>query len=275
MNLETLIAPDPPPNILNLSLFICHLFVGGNFHTLHTLYHPDAFDDHLLSGIDSACPSEISKTTTDISMPEIIIPKRNYQTDRILQLIFLPQNGLAELMDQIKVNLTFYRVYVFSSSNGSDTIQQMKKYAETIENTNSSSLLVIHNKLNGTTEAYLFSKDSNNFMQRVDWQQSNLYSEMELFELTLGDKGLDRSLGVAHEDYSSSCKFRTEIGIRNLRMFGRLYFTRLNMSFLDQEYEICGNATYNRLVNTVRPIVRSTYNELSSEYDESAEIKLK
>lgn len=278
MNLETLISPDPAPNILNLSLLICHLFVGGNFRTLHILYHPDAFDDHMLRGIDSACPSDILKTTVDISLPESNTthrPHQNQQSDYILQLIFLPEHGVAESMDQMKTHLSFYRVFVFSSSQGSDANQQMKKYAETIENTNSSSLLVIHNKRNGTTDAHIFSKDSNNFMKRVDLQKHHSYTETEIFELTLGDKALGRSLGVAHEEFSPSCKLSTDVAVQNLRMIGRLYFTRLNMSFLDREYVICGNEKYNRMVSTVRPIVRSTYNELSLEYDESAKIELK
>lgn len=88
MSLETIIFTESPPNFLNLSLFICHLFAGGNFRQVQILYHPEAFDDQLYKTIESACPLQIPMIKTDISSPATYSIDQNQRTDHILQFIF-------------------------------------------------------------------------------------------------------------------------------------------------------------------------------------------
>lgn len=93
MNIETVALSDLQPNILNVSLLICHLFAGGSFRMTHILYHPEVFDDGFFNGLDSACSFQLPKMKTDITTPQITDPIHltDPQTDFILQMIFLPR----------------------------------------------------------------------------------------------------------------------------------------------------------------------------------------
>lgn len=264
MVLETIIHPDFQSNFLNLSLLICDLFVGGNFRTAHILYHPEVFDDRILNDIDSACPFQMPRTTIDISAPESAFSNQNQQTDRILQIIFLPPLQLAESMGHIKELLTFYRVYVFSSSNITEFEHaNLIKNAKIISNRNSSSLLLVHNKSSGATDSYLMSKASNIFMERVDLQKSDSNSRMDIFESGLGDKAIERYFGVYFMDLLNCYgkQFNMRLLSKNLRSFGRLYFFRFNMSFADGYIFKCNKS------KTTTELSASVHSDLSSNYE--------
>lgn len=90
MYLKSVISPGPQPNFLNLSLFICQLFAGGDFKMGQILYHPEAFNDQFYSEIKTDCHLEIPTMTVDISASETYSFDQNQRTVHILQLICVP-----------------------------------------------------------------------------------------------------------------------------------------------------------------------------------------
>ena len=99
MNLESLIFTEVHGEFWNLTLLICQLFMGGNFSVVNILHHPKAIDDGIFRHLDSACSVQIPKTIIDIAIEfSTLLLDQSQRTDRILQLIFLPQNTSAHVV---------------------------------------------------------------------------------------------------------------------------------------------------------------------------------
>lgn len=67
MSLENVVILSVWPNLANLSLLNCQLFVGGNFKAAHVIYHTDALDGRFIRQLDSSCAMEIPIKTTDVT----------------------------------------------------------------------------------------------------------------------------------------------------------------------------------------------------------------
>lgn len=89
MSLSHVIPADSQPNFVNLSLFICQLFVGGNFRIAHILYYPEAFDDRFISLLDATCSVQIPMVIIDATGPGKIHYEKLIRNAPILQLFFL------------------------------------------------------------------------------------------------------------------------------------------------------------------------------------------
>lgn len=276
MDLEPVIFSDLQPNFLNLSLLICQLFAGGNFRMAHILYHQEAFDDRLLTAIDSACPHRIPKMTTDISTSGPFEIPQIERTDYILQLIFLPREQLKGIMDRIGGLLAFYRVFIFASDPEPDSEQKWMADVKYISNLNSSSLLLIQNEKSGALSSYLLSKNLMNIsMEPVDLQSNNSKSEKDLFDLALGDKAIGRYFGVSYID-QIDCSILSPrqdlVELRKHMALGRFYFNHLNiMSSMDAcsihcDFEQNSKRIY-ATYKAVRPIKHPIYNELVSDFE--------
>lgn len=167
MNLTLFGSLAPQVDFLNLSLLICHLFVGGRFQLVNILYHASAFDERLLVTIDATCPFAVPKTTQDISINEtILIDRRNQRTDKILQLIFLPPNQLIEQFNRIGNSLTFYRIFVFTTSVQLD----LNEIVSVVKpNHSSSTLLLIYNTLSNVLSEFILTRS---LVKSVELNQS-------------------------------------------------------------------------------------------------------
>lgn len=268
MELETFSFPDFQPNFLNLSLLICQLFAGGNFRMAHILYHPEVFDDRLLKAIDSTCPLQIPMMTIDISAPGISSSDQNQRTDHILQLIFLPRDQLKKSMDRINGLLTFYRIFIFTSDLELKFEKNLMHDSKFIRDRNSSSLLLIHNNLSGATKPYLFSGKSKTSLVPVDLQWSQLRSGEDMFDSALGAKVHDPAFGVAYLDKIDCKSYNTRIFrtlLKQYQIYGRFYYTRFNMTFIDEITLRC--IDFYVIHRYVRPIPKQAYNELSSDVE--------
>lgn len=85
------------PNFHNLALFICHLFIDGQFRNGHIFYDPNVFQvGQLISEIQSTCPTSIPWISTDVTDKPVLPWKSNERTDHILQLIFFDPNRRNE-----------------------------------------------------------------------------------------------------------------------------------------------------------------------------------
>lgn len=85
-----ILTPTSPSisNVHNLAMFICHLFIDGNFRYCHILYDPKVFDNQLTNQIDSICLVQIPWLTSDITQGSLSPWQANERTDPVLQLIF-------------------------------------------------------------------------------------------------------------------------------------------------------------------------------------------
>lgn len=269
MDLDTIIFPNVQPNFLNLSLLICHLFAGGNFRIAHILYHQKAIDDDFLKAVDATCPFPMM--TSDIAAPSSNSSDQSQRTDHILQLIFLPRNQLATSMDRIDRLLTFYRIFIFlTNEEPTDCEHKWLNESKHISKLNSTSLLLIHDKSNGTTQSFLLSKNRNVSMEPIDLSKSQLRTEIEIFNVALGEKAHDQEFGVSQMEMmycgSSNTNLLRTI-LRKFRMFGRFYSNRFNMSFMDSYSMNCNHFGLDVNHEYVRPIQKSSYNELSTEVE--------
>lgn len=107
-----LLAPDIQ-RFYKLSLFICHLFIDGNFQTGHILFDQNAFDSCLITTIDSTCSQKISWTMTDITLPR----KTTVQSDHTLQLIFLNPDQIMNSINDFEIDPLAQRLFVFHSND--------------------------------------------------------------------------------------------------------------------------------------------------------------
>lgn len=268
MDLQTVKFSDFQSNFLNLSVLICQLFVGGNFRMAHILYHQEAFDDRLFNAIDSTCPLQIPMITTDISTQQPLQSDSFEQSDYILQLIFLPREQLACDMDHIANLLTFYRVFVFSSIEESNIDRDWTSDSKLISNINSSSLLIIHNKSSGEMKPYLLSKSPNTFSEPVEFQTDHLKQPKDLFDSMLGEKAFERQLGVKIVNDIDCIYMKSSLSqaiLNKNKAFARLYFTLLNMSFIDAVTIQCNESGTFIMNKYIRPKYRSIYREFSTD----------
>lgn len=139
------------PNISNfqtfhhLALFICHLFVDGNFRIVHIVHNQHTFNDGLIFEIQSKCYEPIPYELTDLNRPFVWM--KNEPTDHILQLcLFDPDNlptNIAELVDIF----AFYRLFVLSATDETIVRHQILTLNRANLTSNSSSL-IIHESVN-------------------------------------------------------------------------------------------------------------------------------
>lgn len=135
------LAPEVP-NFYNLALFICHLFIDGNFRTGHILYDPNIFDDQLISKIDSVCPHTIPWLTTDVTEATSSHWQPPERSDHILQLIFFNPNHLQKKVNKYKHFLTFYRLFVLQSGDKGKVEKRISAVRESETNFSSSSMIL-------------------------------------------------------------------------------------------------------------------------------------
>lgn len=113
------------PNFHNLALFICHLFINGNFHTSHIMSDPIMFDDQFMTQLDSVCPQSIPLKLTDLSSP-ILNPIDNATDnhDNVLQLLFFDPKSLEKYFECCSAHFSYYRIFVFSTTNDMEIKEQ-------------------------------------------------------------------------------------------------------------------------------------------------------
>lgn len=265
MELEKVVFSDLQPNFLNLSLLICSLFAGGNFKMAHILYDQEEFDDRLLIAIESTCPLRILKMTIEISAPRALESDEIGRTDHILQLIFLPRQDRAKVMKRIEEVLTFYRVFIFSSTDEVNSEQKWMKDLKFVTNRNSSTLLLNLNSSSGVVKLYNPSKNLSTAME-VDLQPNRLQSDVDIFDNALGEKALVRDFAITyidHVDCDSINPGPMNALFKILKIFGNFYFHRFNMSYVDAISVRCDRLGNSANHTIIRPIPRKVYSELS------------
>ena len=166
-------------NYYNLAIFICHLFIDGNFRTGHILHYPDTFEEKIIIEVDSICPYPIPWVITDATQTASVSWTPNDRTDHILQLVFLKPNHSADNINDFKDYFTFYHLFVFESSNETDLRTQLDAIKNK-ETDNFGSMVIHRNGHNGSIRVHWIYNDD------IKMIYPQMKSSGNFFESTFG-----------------------------------------------------------------------------------------
>lgn len=186
------------PNYQNLTIFICHLFMIGNFRTGHILYDPHIFDGRVLTKIGTNCTRSIPWITTDFTKPYSLLWKFDDFTDDILQLIFIDSENLPKSISF----MTYYLMFVITSKlgeNAENRIVEMGKQTWTIKD--NYLVLDITSKDNGM-KVYSFPRRHNiktPYKESIQLQiRSTNFGRRNLFDATFGEIDRNRAFIISY-----------------------------------------------------------------------------
>lgn len=246
----------------NLALFICHLFIGGQFRNGHILYDPKVFNDDFPSRIDSICPAQIPWLLTDITQPSSLPWLFNERTDHILQLIFFDPEHLAEKIDKFSKCFTFYRVFVLASSiNGIDEMKRNSIISQKNPTSTSNTLIVHFDTQNGSLQVHGISSRGGNLKELIDERHEDefdrAFGEHERMQSTT-----IRTTGI----FNGNQKHKTFIPISGHLFFANYFLTSLNASYINMT--LTPVSDLNAFTHqAVRRKQRKFHQELSIEYE--------
>lgn len=144
MTLSNILAPDIT-NFHTLALFVCQLFIDGNFRTGHLVYDSQISDDRLITETNLICSHQIPWITTDINIPT----QSSHWTiednsDYSLQVIVLDLAKSTQFLNEPKNQFSFYRIFVFTSTDEMDMKQTVSALKNSGLNSDSNSLVLHH-----------------------------------------------------------------------------------------------------------------------------------
>lgn len=175
----------------NLAIFVCHLFIDGQFQTGHIIYDPNAIQvTQLITEIQANCSRSIPWLSTDVTKGPRQSPWKPYEnTDHVLQLILFDPEKLSEISKFEKI-LTFYRLFIFLSTVNNDELKINEKFASS---SSRDSVVLYYNPETGSINTYLLTKkhkiitENNENVQTVDDQKSefieNIFRKNQMSEI--------------------------------------------------------------------------------------------
>lgn len=239
-------------NFHNLALFICHLFIDGQFRTGHILHDSNEFQiNHLIDEIDQLnCSHQIPWLLTDVTKPFSLSWKFNERNDHILQLIFFDLIQLPNAIDDFKDILTFYRLFIFTSVIG----ETNKKQIDMVKKLKSTKLL---------NSVILYdSKDISMF----DANFENISKSSGVFDSTF--KPFDENWIMSIEyNYASICNLKKVFSVGSgLSFIANYLFTHLNVTYINVSTVQCTNL--DRVHQNVRlKHDQKFYKEITKKYE--------
>lgn len=274
MTLFNLIAPNIP-NFSNLAIFICHLFLDGNFNIGHILYDSRTFDNLLIFEIGTVCShsNSILWMRTDVIAPHSSPWKPNQQTDHILQLIFFDPENLPSNIDEIEKLFTFYRLFVIPSTNEIDIHQQV--YLLSKSKLSRKSLVLYQNLRRSSVCVHTITPEdtkecSNIAFDSVCTQNIDKFKNDDLFEVTFGKYQQDWIITIEqthlipeNQNHGSRKAFKFWNG--NI-FVANFLFTNLNAAYINMSIKDCTSSSCAWNHKFVQQKSRKFYKELSVEY---------
>lgn len=186
MTLSNLLALNIS-NFHNLALFICQLFIDGQFRTGHILHDPNVFQvDQFITEIQSNCSSSVLWLSTDVNEPFQLPWKSEERTDHIIQLVFFDPENVLKKIEDFKQLFTFYRLVAFPAS--STDVMGLNKMKTIPESIFSNSLFLTYNTTaNGSACIYWIRKsdESNERSVEIIYEQDK-DSPKNLFDAIFG-----------------------------------------------------------------------------------------
>lgn len=214
----------------HLVLFVCHLFIDGQFRTIHIVYDPGAhsFRTELISDIQSLCSDPIPLFITDVTKQYSTPWTPCEHTDNILQLIFFDPEHIHD-DNELSV---FYHLFLFPSTT-----------KPTIIHFNYSSLALHYTSESISVHGHWIPDHQDDMDDKVgkcpsvsiqsiyDNGNSDEFSQQNLFDLIFGE--WERQwLVIAQNKPEASTDSNIEIGIEydieiGKPVLGNFYFSEL------------------------------------------------
>lgn len=264
MYLESFVLANSPPSYANLSLFICHLFVGGNFSNTRILYQPRVFDDRLIQELESTCSAPIPILTTDVTR----IKEREWKscptTPNTLRLFFVRRKELKSRSIATQQIGHSFPIYVFLNIRGSGLDRLFTDVAKDfyVANAVSMALLLFH-KDDGSVLPYHYIHPRN--ITHIDIP--NPIFDTKVFDYSLRKNSPQKAKAISSfstincndKNHAFSHLLQTSRGF-----VANFYYTQMNWSLLLDMITNCRvkfrTETYLKLG---RHIHKAIYNELS------------
>lgn len=247
MDVSSQLAPNLSmvSNFHSLALFICHLFVDGNFKTAHILNDPNIFDGHLIADVVSICPRHVPWITTDVTQKSALPwqPNKRSQTDHILQLIFLDSTKLIQEIENFKKYFVFYRLFIFSGTDEitrENDISAIKKLSPSF---NSSSLTLHYSPKNGSISVLWIQNNGNavdNARASDTPTQINI-QDIQNESISTHENFFSRTFGEYERKWSMAIKIPVQVDLKNgeislVTIDGNLQFANFFNSYLNTSY---------------------------------------
>lgn len=255
-------------NFYNLALFICHLFIDGEFQSGHVVYDPKIFPDQLIAEIQSNCPRFIPWQLTDVTKTHATLCQPNQNTDHILQLVFLdPKHSSQEIDKELFV---FHRIFITSTENENKIIDLQK--SNTGQHNN---LMVLHyNPMEGSIRIYrLLNK--NPIMTETEVcsadEQSHILpdhkiksKQTNIFDLTFGEYERTWLAKVSYTILNSQKE--TQYMLTNAFTANYLV-SQFNALYINQSHVRIENGVSVIENRIIYPRYRKLYGDLTNDYD--------
>lgn len=206
MTLSNILAPDIP-NFHTLALFVCHLFIDGDFRTGHLVYDQQIIDDRLTIEVNSICKHQIPWTTTDINTPNFSQWISRENSDYILQVIVPNLTKSTQFTGELKKQLRFYRLFIFISTGNLDMNETVLALKNTGLTNDSNSLVLFYNLIKHSIKVHWIMTeedlaessrkifDFNVKINQIQHQQKQSKAE-NLFHQTFGISELLGGFGI-------------------------------------------------------------------------------
>lgn len=176
-------------NFYNLALFICNLFIDGEFRTNCLLYDTNVFDDNLMSQITTVCPNQIPWLINDINSYRRIYDETAYQ------LILFDPKKLTMQMEQCERYFPYYRIFMFFSIDEIEMEVQYSIIKNYSPGYSSSTLILYYDTTNG--KIFINWTPINDFDPGT-WRPVELIpvNVGNLYEKTFGEHERQRKIGI-------------------------------------------------------------------------------
>lgn len=185
-------------NFQHLTIFICHLLIGGHFQTVQIFYDSRTIrNDQLIRDLNSHCLSEIPWMTFDRSDLEISpIWNNTIKPDHNIQLILTEGDAVQGDDDKLSgLPSNYYRLFVFHS-NENKLLASRKSNKITLDS-DSNTIGIFHDYSVGEIQAYLLHDDLTRFHKAIDSKDLNeSKTSAHVFETVFGEREKMRKLGV-------------------------------------------------------------------------------
>lgn len=237
-------------NFYNLAIFICNLFIDGNFQVVHLILdptengvHPTFIDNHPDCMIPLAA-TELNRMSFWDSSPDYTL-----RNDHILQLIIIDTDRLDEKMNILDDYQAYHRIYIVSS------FSQVIAVSLELLNSTVSTAILFGNPLNDEIRIY---RPQQKFLDPIYIRSSSSFSPQNLYNVIFEMNELERPLHV-HElsrtwsteqvtyDYEFAYDFVTN-----------LHLIQMNISFIRMSRyrdRIHQNDSYH-IIRTYEPIYK-------------------
>lgn len=247
----------------HLALFICHLFIDGNFRTAHFLYKPNTFEFDWLLKIDRVCPEPIPLYLTDITLPWDWPWNADDNKDNVLQLCFFDPSQLSKDINELQSKGdAYYRVFAFDSVAMADKTKGALALKALRQLPHSNDLIVHYKPKNVSVYPNNGMSTEQNPILIVD-EKTN-FAGINLFDHTFGEFERSHAIALNLLLFVDSNGVETAIRFRVDVLILHYYHQQLNNSYINMTWvDLRKNIVTNKIC---APQPRNYYKELSSEY---------